>query len=176
MKRVRSAALAAPLLVLSAAACGPGTVESPKREFASDVEECAGRLREIHRAMVDLKRERGWQPTAPRAIPGDLLATGFWPESARARLECPGGPYASRDLAAFPLERFPTNGKEVLMACANAAAPNHAGGEVNVLYADGSVRTLSLAQEIAAERLPAGTARIPVGPGSPLADLAKLAP
>ena len=59
-------------------------------------------------------------------------------------------------------------------SCANAGAPNHASGDVNALYADGSVRTLSPELEIEADRLPAGTTTIPVGPGSPLADLAKL--
>ena len=44
----------------------------------------------------------------------------------------------------------------------------------NALFADGSVRTYSLRQEIEAGTLPAGATTIPVGPESPLADLRKL--
>jgi len=152
--------------------CGPGEPESPRVTFASDVEECAARLREIHRGLVALKTERGWQPSAEDALPGVLIDRGFWTDPAM--ITCPGGAYAGRDLERFPLASFPTHGGEVLAACANDGAQNHAGGEVNALFADGSVRTLVPAQEVEEGRLPEGTTAIPVGPGSPLEDLAKL--
>ena len=157
----------------AASGCGDDRAESPRRTFASDVEECAVRLRDVYKAMLQQRQDEGWEPSATAKIPGDLAASPIWTAKGQA-LACPGGAYAGRDLAAFPLARFPTRGTEVVMACANADGGNHPGGEVNVLYADGSVVTLSLAQEIDAGRLPAGTTAIPVGPASPLEDLAKL--
>jgi hypothetical protein len=83
--------------------------------------------------------------------------------------------YAARDTAAFPLAKFPSGGPEIepLVACDNARGMNHAGC-MNVLYSDGSVRTLSLAEEIDSGRLPEGTTTIPVGRNSPIPDLRKL--
>ena len=47
-----STRIMAVLLLATVAACGGGEVESPRREFASDVEECAERMREIYRGMA----------------------------------------------------------------------------------------------------------------------------
>lgn len=180
----------------AAAACGGG-VETPRPAFASDVEECAARLREAYAGMVELARERGWQPShGGVALFAELVASGHWPDTpgSRARLTCPGpnaappsgrsfadlsalgdedSGWAGRDLASFPLARFPTSGREILMACDNAAGMNH-DGVMNALFADGSVRTYSLREEIAAGTLPPDATAIPVGPGSPLPDLRKL--
>lgn len=182
----------APLLL-----CCGGAAETPRRTFDSDALECSARLREIHQALADLARERGWQPTGSGvAFFAELVASGFWPDTAesRARLSCPGvhalppgarsfadlaalgeedSAYAGRDLAAFPLARFPTSGQEILMACDNAQGMNH-DGVMNALYADGSVKTFSLREELEAGKLAAGAASIPVGPDSPLEDLRKL--
>jgi len=172
-------------------------METPRPTFDSDVEECSARLREIHRALADLARERGWQPShSGVGLFAELVASGAWPDTAesRARLTCPGrnaaaqgeksfadlaaldeghSAYAGRDLAAFPLPGFPTSGREILMACDNAGGMNH-DGVMNALYADGSVKTFSLSAEIEGGALPAGAASIPVGPDSPIPDLRKL--
>jgi prepilin-type processing-associated H-X9-DG protein len=186
-----------PSLVLAfVAACG-GDAASPRQSFSSDVEECSARLREIYQALLALNASSAWQPSASGvAFFGELVASGHWPDNpeSRARLTCPGpraepasarsfadlaalgdadSGYAGRDLAAFPLPRFPTSGQEILMACDNAHGMNHAG-VMNALYADGSVRTFSLEQEIAAGVLPAGATTIEVGPSAVLADLQKL--
>ena len=144
------------LLLALLAACGEEP-ESPRRTFASDVERCAAHLRELHRALV----EEGWTPA-----PGTPIS------AVHEDAACPedGSPYAERDLAAYPLERFPTRGTEILLAC-----PSH-DGTLNALYADGSVKTFSLAQEIELGVLPAGTEKIPVGEGSPLEELRRSRP
>jgi prepilin-type processing-associated H-X9-DG protein len=164
-----------PLLAALVGGCGDDDeVESPRRSFDSDVMECAARMRAVYGALRELQAGEAWHPSAADAIPGDLVRLGAWPADD-PRLACPAsGAYAGRDCAAFPLERFPTKGTEPLLACPNADGPSHAGGDTNVLYADGSIRTLALPQEVERGRLPAGTTAIPVGPGSPLADLAKL--
>lgn len=183
-------------VLASVPGCGGGD-ESPRQTFDTDVEECSARLRDIHQALVALTVERAWQPShSGVGFFAELVASGFWPdtEASRARLTCPGAGappvsaksfadlaalgdedsgYAGRDLAAFPLARFPTGGKEILMACDNAHGMNHAG-VMNALYADGSVKTFSLRQEIEVGTLPAGATTIPVGPDSPLPDLRKL--
>jgi prepilin-type processing-associated H-X9-DG protein len=132
------------------------------------------------------------------ALFAGLIAAGTWPDDAEHRrlLTCPGsnaepvaagtdysalaslGPassaYAGRDLAAHPLAAFPCGGDEALVACDGARGPNHGdrgaghGGAINVLMADGSVRTLELERLLDAGRLPEGTAAIELGPGSPI--------
>jgi len=81
--------------------------------------------------------------------------------------------YAVRDFAAFPLDQFPTGGREPILACGNAHGMNHADA-VNVLYADKTVRTFTIEQEVERGTLEAGATLLPVGPDSPLADLRKL--
>ena len=78
-----------------------------------------------------------------------------------------------RDFGRFPLERFPTSGKEVLLACANRGVMNHEG-VTNALFADGSVVTYELELEIGRGLLPAGSTHIPVGPKSPIEALARM--
>ena len=185
------------LLLAPLAGCGDEPGESPRPAFDSDVEACHHNLGEIYRGLRALADQQDWQPSEGGvAFFGALIRTGFWsddPEN-RARLTCPGSgvpagdppsfagdepltgahsAYAGRDLAAFPLERFPTRGDEPLMACDNAAGMNHAG-VMNVLYADGSIKTFQLDQEIERGRLGPDAAVIPVGPDSPLPDLRKL--
>jgi hypothetical protein len=175
---------------------GPG----PRHDVQSDVTECAARLRRLHAALVKLgTRVQGVPPGSGTAFLAGPLALGAVDDSPanRAMLTCPGpgaqpvpagtdwtdlaalGPassaYAGRDQVAAPLPRFPSGGSEVevLAACDNAVGMNH-DGCMNVLYSDGTVVLLRLADEIAAGRLPPDATRIPVGPGSPLADLARL--
>ena len=183
-------------LLLSLAACG-GDGDSPMPEFSSDVEACRHQLREAYQAMVAMETESGWQPTRSGVgFFAEIISSGFWPDDddRRSVLTCPGsnvppGPpmsfadieavtgahssYAGRNLFSHPLSRFPTSGSEVLMACDNSAGMNH-DGVMNVLYADGSVKTFELAVEIAAGRLTETATVIPVGSNATAEDLGKL--
>ncbi|MEM7305513.1 MAG: H-X9-DG-CTERM domain-containing protein [Planctomycetota bacterium] len=185
-----------PLGLVLLAACGGGG-ESPRPDFASDVDECHHNLREIYNGMRAMKAESGWQPThGGVGFFGELISSGFWPDTPenRAKLSCPGknvpaaeplsfadldaltgahSAYAGRDLAAFPLERFPTRGTEPLISCDNAHGMNH-DGVMNVLFADGSIKTFQLQQEIAEGRLVEGSTVIPVGANSTVDDLRML--
>lgn len=167
-------ALLALLTALSSCGTEP---ESPRRAFASDVEACSARMRELYQGLV-AARGKGWAPAADAPLLEAPFATGAWSDTdaTRGRTVCPGvgpgaGRYAERDLQAFPLERFPTRGTEILVACPDSRA--HAGIQ-NALYADGSVKTFSLAQEIEEGRLPEGSATIPIGPDSPIEDLQRV--
>lgn len=149
-------------------------------EVSAGTNACMERLREVY-AGIALFHERTGR--APAAGDGDflqaLIASGAWADTPenRARLRCPGTdtPYAARDTAAFPLARFPSGGAELepLAACDGGDHLPHAEG-VNVLYSDGSVRTLLLEREIELGHLAPGSTRIPVGPDSPVPDLRKL--
>jgi hypothetical protein len=92
-----------------------------------------------------------------------------------ASLTAASSAYAGRDNAQAPLGDFPAGGDalEPLVACDDALGMNHAG-VLNVLYSDGTVRTIELAREIERGTLPASTTNVPVGPGSPLVELRKL--
>jgi hypothetical protein len=81
--------------------------------------------------------------------------------------------YAVRDLEAFPLAAPGFDAGEPLLACNGNARPRHPP-ELHVLYADGSVRTLTL-QELKADRVvPPETDVVFAGPDSPVPDLRKL--
>jgi len=178
----------------------PDRGEDPRHDVEGDVTECAARLRGLYAALRALHDQTHEVPPGSGTVflagPLALGAIEDTP-SSRAMLTCPGpgaqpvppgtdwtdlaslGPqssaYAGRDQVAAPLARFPSGGPEIepLAACDNADGMNH-DGCMNVLYSDGTVVLLRLADEIAAGRLPAGARSIPVGPGSPLPDLAKL--
>ena len=192
-----------PLLVLGVAAAlyfWPGFRATPIVEVPDDVNECARNLREIYKGLLlqDI-REKHAPTRSGVALLGDLIASGTLEDtpSIRGYLTCPGpgaervradvdfraletltgadSAYAARDVAAFPLAKLPSGGAELepLVACDNAHGLNHAGC-TNVLYSDGTVVTLLLAQEIERGHLPADAKTIPVGKGSPIADLRKL--
>jgi hypothetical protein len=178
----------------------PAPGEGPVVDVPSDVNECAANLRHVYAALL---RYGGSEKRVPAEsgvrFLAALIASGALedaPES-RARLTCPGpraepvragadyrapagltaadSAYAARDALAHPLAKFPAGGAELeaLVACDNARGLNHEGC-MNVLYSDGSVRTLLLAQEIERGHLPAGATTISVGKDSPIPDLRKL--
>jgi hypothetical protein len=190
-----------PLVVLGLAAelfLWRDPAAAPIVELSDDVNACAANLRQVYAALVRYESRAEHVPTEPGVrFLGALFASGALEPAERACLSCPGpgaervpaevdyrdlaaltgagSAYAARDTVAFPLAKFPAGGpaNEPLAACDNARGLNHAGC-MNVLYSDGSVVTLSLAQEIEAGRLPAGTSTIPVGKDSPIPDLRKL--
>lgn len=177
-----------------------GSGDAPVVDVSSDVQECAANLRQIHAGLV-LYSAREKHPPSESGVRllGSLIASGAMEDTDvnRARLTCPGpgaapvrkgidyrelvkltsadSAYAARDVAAYPLAKLPSGGSELepLAACDNAHGMNHRGC-MNVLYSDGSVVTLFLAEEIEAGRLPAGAKTIPVGKDSPIPDLRKL--
>ena len=64
-----------PLSLVFLAACG-GEGESPRPDFASDVDECHHNLREIYNGLRAMKTESGWQPTRG----GSQISYPFLPE------------------------------------------------------------------------------------------------
>jgi hypothetical protein len=177
-----------------------GAGEGPVVDMSTDVSECAANLRQIYAGFVlyHVREKRPPRESGIRLL-GDLIASGVLEDTPgnRAYLTCPGpnaepvgagvvyrdlarltgadSAYAARDTVSFPLAKFPSGGSELepLVACDNARGMNH-GGCMNVLYSDGRVVTLFLAEEIEAGRLPAGTKMISVGKESPVPDLRKL--
>jgi prepilin-type processing-associated H-X9-DG protein len=154
-------------------------------ELSDDVRACSANLRALYQDLVTYEARSGRTPAAsgPAFLSVPLeqsIVEGTVEDTPaeRARLACPGAgrPYAGRDALAHPLARFPAGGAEIqaLAACDGAGRLPHAEG-VNVLYSDGSVQMLLLAQELEQGRLPAGTTTIAVGPDSPLPELRSLA-
>lgn len=94
---------------------------------------------------------------------GDLKWDEWWFDSNA--LDGSFSSYAGRDMQNFPLDKL--DASEPLAACDNAYGPNHIDA-THVLYADGSVRGLSLEDLIARGVLPGGAKSIPVGPSSPI--------
>ena len=164
----------------------------PVLELTGDQQACVSNLRAIHAGFLAMQEEPGEPPRGSGiALFADLIASGTWPNDAEhARmLTCPGsnaepvpistnysklatlGPqcsaYAGRDLVAHPLAAFPCGGDEALVACDGALGCNHQGA-INVLMADGSVRTLELERLRSAGTLPAGATTIELGLGSPI--------
>jgi prepilin-type N-terminal cleavage/methylation domain-containing protein/prepilin-type processing-associated H-X9-DG protein len=80
--------------------------------------------------------------------------------------------YAGRDLANFPLRKFPGSGKEPLIADDNDGGKNH-DTETNVLYADGNVGTLDVV-ELEAQGTLAKDELLLVGADSQVEELRKL--
>ena len=156
---------------------GPNRGEDPRHDVTRDVRRCVENMRAIHEGLLHYLEVHGALPeaTGSEFLPA-LIEGGTWTDTAenRERLTCPGaGSYAVRDFAAYPLPRFPTGGGEPILACDNATGLNHPG-VMNILFADKSVHTLVLEQEIARGRVPADSVTIVVGPDSPLPDLQKL--
>ncbi|MBC8451253.1 MAG: prepilin-type N-terminal cleavage/methylation domain-containing protein [Planctomycetes bacterium] len=79
--------------------------------------------------------------------------------------------YAGRDCEEYPLRSM--NGKEPLVADDNDGGGNHRT-TTNVLYGDGAVNTFELALEQEKGNVGPDEEWVPVGPDSPIADLAKL--
>ena len=174
--------------------CGSDAVHP----VASDVAECTARLRRIHEALRARAAREGHPPRESGvALLGALIASEALPDAERAVLTCPGphaapvpagvdyrdsagltradSAYAARDCASFPLASFPSGGSQLepIAACDDEHGLNHEGC-MNVLYSDGSVVTLMLAQEIERGHLPPDATTIPVGKGSPVPGLEKL--
>lgn len=180
----------------------PGFRAKPIVEVPDDVEACSENLRRIYAGLIEYHALHGRLPEGSGiALFAALIPAGILPDTpaSRATLTCPGpratpvpegldfhapdalppeaSAYAARDMRAFPPARFPSGGAELepLVACDNARGLNHEGC-MNVLYSDGSVKTLLLTQEIERGHLPSDATTIPVGPDSPLPDLRKLVP
>lgn len=177
--------------------------QGPRLEASSDVELCRERLREIYAGLKQYAAEKGRAPAGSGArFLAALVADGIWPATAdnAYKLTCPGvaideldhggrapeawfrdlasvngasTAYAGRDMARFPLAKFPCGGHEPVAACDNHGGQNHER-YTNVLFADGSIETWDLEQEIAEERLPAGSARLEIGAASSDPELVKL--
>lgn len=175
-------------LLLFLSACGDDT--SPRHDVPDDVERCVERQRQLYTALRNHAQTHG---TAPAAA-GDgflveLLRSGTLADTSenRALLACPGpaarslpeldlsveaqpgtfqSSYAARDQAAHPLT-FPSGGRMLVLACEGG---NHAG-VINALYADGTVRTLELADLKSSGQLPEDTKEFSVGPDSALPEL-----
>jgi len=171
--------------------------DDPRHDFGSDVGRCTENLRTIYAGLVAYQAAHGHPPAGSGAAFVLELGTTAGGGLARDVLTCPGPgaeampagldlanasafppgatAYAGRDLARFPLSRFPSGGTELepIACCDNARGLNH-DGVMNVLYSDGSVITLQLEQLVGAGRLPADATTIPVGPTSPIPELAKL--
>ena len=179
-------------LALGARAFLGGRGESPRHDVPDHVQVCTQHLRALHRALVAYTQTKGALPARGGApLLGALFESGILEDTPadRALLTCPGpgsppvamdanwkdaesfGPqhtgYAVRDLVAHPLEKYPTGGEFAFLACDQAAGDNH-GGILNVLMADGSVRTFVLAQLLERGLVPPETTRIELGPSSPI--------
>ena len=194
-----------PLSVLAGAAAvvlWRGFGGAPIVDVSGDVSTCAANLRHIYTDMLLYSARHNTELRLPQESGVRLLAALVGAEDAaadHAYLTCPGpgaeavpkdvdyrsletltgaaSAYAARDTVTFPLAKFPSGGSELepLVACDNAHGLNH-DGCMNVLYSDGSVVTLFLAEEIERGHLPAGATTIPVGKDSPIPDLRKLTP
>lgn len=193
MRAHRPLRFSAALLALVATACAND--ESPIRDVPSDVSTCREHMREIYAGLRTYAQRSGRAPEGAGArFLAALIAEGVWEDTPenRAKLTCPGvhaapvppgtdwktpasldgqsSAYAARDTVAHPFGAFPSGGRAAVLACDDAQRMNHEG-VLNVLYADGSVRTFALEELIAAGRVPAGTSNLVVGPASPLEEL-----
>jgi len=168
--------------------------DGPLHKDPSDVELCKQRLRAIFDGLVRYQAREGHAPRAHgNAFLGALIKSGIWDDSgaSRERLMCPG-PHAERvrwnsqdaawsleigylvtDFAAQGLGDFPAGGVALraLVTCRGAGGMSH-DDALNVLYSDGSVKTLRPSRLRERGVLNAGSLRVPLGPGSPLPELA----
>jgi len=174
--------------------------EDPRAGVSADLEQCTEHLRHLYQALLAERQRTGALPAGSGvALFGGLIASGDLADTPENRrwLTCPGpgaepvgahtdyrdpatldagsSAYAGRDQVRHPLLKFPAGGSELepLIACDNAHGLNHAGA-MNLLRTDGSVVVLTLERLIAEGVLPAGATTIPVGPDSPVPELAKL--
>jgi prepilin-type N-terminal cleavage/methylation domain-containing protein len=133
-----------------------------------------------------------------------LIADGVWEnsKSSAERLSCPGvktsslagiaevddptqwyeeidavdgsySAYAGRNMKEYPLRKFPGSAKEALVADDNDPEGNHRTTTL-VLFADGSVGTFELRDEIKKGTLTEDDPTLVVGPDSPIDELRKL--
>lgn len=171
-----------PLLVLALAGAiwlWP-TGEGPVLDVPRDALACARNLRQVYDGLQIYRARSGHPPSdSGGGFLRAVLADDVWADTPenRSKLLCPGSgrPYAARDTTAYPLARFPSGGAELepLASCDGGDRPAHEGC-MNVLYSDGSVLTLILAEEIERGRLAPGTTTIALGPDSPIPELRKL--
>ncbi len=184
------------LLVLLAACGSEG--KSPRQEFDSDVDACRANLTQIYDGLRAMKSEQNREPKESGVrFFAELISSGMWEDTEETRrvLTCPGknvppvaampsfadlsavsgadSTYAGRDNVGHPLERFPTSGSEPLIACDNSHGMNH-DGVMNVLYADGSIKTFQVEMLRERGKLGPEEAVIYVGPNSQVDDLRKL--
>lgn len=163
-----------------------GEGPSPRRVVDSDVRLCKQRLRAIYAGLLVQKERLGEQPMPTgEAFLSGLIEDGVWedtPES-RSNLRCPG-PFAPAleagsgvgyvvgDFEALGLGEFPSGGiyLRAIVACPSTPKLSHEG-LLNVLFNDGSIKTLELKRLIEQGRLPAGSQSIPLGAQSPIEEL-----
>ncbi|NOT29752.1 MAG: hypothetical protein HOP15_04800 [Planctomycetes bacterium] len=168
------------VLVLAAALWWWPFGEDPVLDMPGDARACTENLRNIHAGLMLYRTRNGGPPVGSGSdFLRALLSAGVWADTPvnRSRIHCPGSgrPYAARDTSAYPLVRFPSGGAELepLAACDGGDRLAHEGC-MNVLYSDGSVQTLILAEEIERGRLAPDTTTIALGPDSPIPELQKL--
>ena len=176
------------------------STQGPVIALDDDVRQCKENLRSIYAGLIALDAELGHPPEARGvAFFAALVASGTWAADAEhlERLSCPGpgahpvlpgtdfadtasltgasSAYAGRDAVECPLDKFPAGGpdNQALIACDNAIGMNH-DGVMNVLYTDGTIKTLELARLIESGIVPVGSTSIPIGPDSPIEDLRHL--
>ena len=171
-------------LVVAALALGlwywSGPRDAPVVDLPDDARVCTDNLRALYAGLRQYADKTGHAPTGsgPEFLTC-LFTEGVWADTPdnRARLVCPGTgkPYAARAASAHPLAHFPSGGAELepLAACDGASRMPHKGC-MNVLYSDGSVKTLMLDQEIERGEVPKGATSIAVGKDSPIEELRKL--
>lgn len=154
-----------------------GRGEDPRHDVPDDVALCKQRQRALYRGLVALAQDEGGLPGGTGAeLLARLVDEGRLEGGAEA-LQCTGAGagdappgFVLRDRDAAPLEAFPMGGDEPLLACDQAGGDNHPG-TLNVLYADGSVRTFVLTRLLERGQVPAGTETLTLGPDSPVAAL-----
>ncbi|MFT7540478.1 MAG: prepilin-type processing-associated H-X9-DG protein [Gammaproteobacteria bacterium] len=147
--------------------------EDPRHDFAETVKDCVENQRAVYSALVRHAREQG---SFPAAAPGDvidmLISSGILGDTIeqRALFTCPGSGddpnlFVLRDIEAHPLESFPSGGGIPILTCPQSGHEGHKG-ILNVLFADGSVRTLSLELLKEQGHIPVDTTDITPGPNS----------
>jgi prepilin-type processing-associated H-X9-DG protein len=165
--------------------------ESPLHDVESDVSRCREQLRSIFAGLVEYEKRHG---EAPQLSGGDflgsLIQSGVWPDEAESHrlLLCPGPnalvspmglgspnwktSYTVSDFGAQELAAFPAGGTQLraIVACRTSTKMSHFGA-LNVLFTDGSVKTLQLGKLIQSAKLPASSLLIPMGLESPLEEL-----
>jgi hypothetical protein len=129
-----------------------------------------GRCCQKERAIyVDLLHYHGKIGTLPV---GDSMRATL----SLSRISSANGPdpaFFGRDMLRFPIEKFPGDASEPLIAC-NKNALEHHPDVVHVLFADGAIKTLALDDLKAQGEVPPDTTELVVGPNSAHADLRRM--
>jgi hypothetical protein len=123
---------------------------------------------------VEPTHENALALTCP-GVAREILTIGElpWPEwwTDLERIDGSWSAYAGRNMERFPLHGL--SASEPVAACDNDGGRNHLDA-THVLYADGSIRTLSLEQLKREGILNGDETVLTVGPDSPIEDLRKL--